>query len=130
MKVLHSVAILVTFTAGLAFGQVKKATPAPPAQTPAAAQGPVAPVTLSADPLEKAELESEVKDLVILQLQYQNVQSQMQNMQAQFQAKNAEVEAKKKAIKENHKWGDDVTYDLKTGNWVKAPGQPTTPLAK
>lgn len=80
-------------------------------------------------PLEKAEIESDLKDLVIVQLQFQQKQAEMQALQKQFQESQTLVDTRIAKAKKDHGWGDDVAYNKQTATFEKHEAPAPHPAA-
>lgn len=82
---------------------------------------PVMPTTVTPTDLEQKTLESSLKDLTILQLQFQQTQGQLKTLQDTFQSDNASIDKQIEDVKKAHKWGADVTFNKQTAKFEKAP---------
>jgi hypothetical protein len=105
---------IVGITALLAIAIHAQVSPQPPVQP-----GQPAAEILTVTDVEKYKLQSDTKDLIILQLQYQQAQSAMKTLQDQFNASKAKVDEDEKSTKLAHKWGDDVTLNPQTQNYER-----------
>lgn len=86
---------------------------------------------LLATPLQQAQIESALKDLVILQLQYQAAQTALSEMQNKFTQQQAAVDVLATQAKTDNKWGADVQLNKITGKfeYVQPPPAPPTKIA-
>lgn len=73
--------------------------------------------------LEQFKIESALKDLVIMQLQFQQKQTEMQSIQNGFAAQQTVVDKQVESIKVSHNWGTDVTFNKQTAKFNRIPTQ-------
>lgn len=111
---------ILVLTTALAVSALAQTSPVvTPAPTPPAKPA------LVLTPLQKAQLESGLKDLVISQLQYAQAQTTMNQLNDKFNQQQAAVEALAAQVKKENKWGDDVVLNQQTGGFDYVPAKVT-----
>lgn len=97
---------------------VQAQNPSPAAATDAR-QSPDASLALKEQDLDKLSLK--LKDLRILQQQYQIASTQLNDLNSLFNTKQAEFDQAFLQMKKEHKWGDDIVFDKVNGVVTKLP---------
>lgn len=121
------IVVLILALSSLSFAQKKDKVKAPDSPPTSQVQPPSAPPgSLVISKQDQTEIESLLKDVIILQQQQQILQAQFSALQQQIQGASKAFNDRSEAIKKAHGWGVDVVFDPNTRTFVK---QPTAPPA-